>query len=423
MAKKNNRLRYVKIALIALACCAAALVLWVYLAPIVTSGSVTLYSDYTTAAGDVATNMSFNAILAVQNAETLQAGEFTTVRKVFVTQSQQVTKNEKIVQLANGDVLRANFDGVVNDLRVAQGDWLRRGAQIAQICDFSHLEVTMRVDEYDIEKVSVGQACTITVLPLGMSFDSTIHHINRVSASAGAVAYYTATAQITVPDNVLPGMQATVSIPSEKAEGVVTLSIAAISFDEQGQPYVLIKNEKGEYERRAVETGLSDGKTVEIKSGLQAGQTVSVITGTQSTQSGLTLSSLYRSIVGTTEVINDKSASDRGGRRNNRDGTASGASSGGQDAAEGLSSMGGAPEQGATPEQAAPPEQAVSPKQTAAPEHIASPEQTATPEQAVPPTQTAAPEKGERHASDERSAPTVQPAATAAPDQEEQPNE
>ena len=89
---------------------------------------------------------------------------------------------------------------------------------------------------------------------------------------AGAVASYTVTADIDAPENVLPGMQATVTIPRESVSGANVLPMAALSFDEDGAPCVLVDDGAGGYAQAAVETGLSDGMYVEITSGVASGR-------------------------------------------------------------------------------------------------------------------------------------------------------
>lgn len=150
-------------------------------------------------------------------------------------------------------------------------------------------------------------------MPLGLQFETEIDHVNRVSTASGSVAYYSVEAELTVPDNVLPGMTASVSIPSEEALDVVTLDMAALSFDEEKKPYVLIKNGEA-YEQRMLETGLSDGMKVEIVSGLSEGDTVYRKTGEEKAVTAMTLPEIYKMIVGETVVINDRSQSGRGGR-------------------------------------------------------------------------------------------------------------
>lgn len=353
-----------------------------YFAPMLTGDAVATYQAYTVQRGDVKTNMSLSATISVRDSETLTTTESVTVREVFVTEEQQVSKGDKIIQLSSGDVLRASFDGVVNEIRVAAGDWLRRNTAMVQICNLDHLQVSMNVDEYDIEQVSVGQQCTVTVISLGGSYETEIAHINRVSASPGSVAYYTVTADLAAPENLLPGMQATVSIPTEEATDVLILPMEALGFDEEGNAYVLTSKTDGGYDRVTVETGLSDGMNVEIKSGVNEGDTVYAQTGEESAQPAFSLEALYQAVVGKKVVINDMSS--RGGKGNR-----------GQNGTTGEMGEGAPPEgfgegqDGEMP--AGMPQQSMEPQASAQPQASAAPAASAAPDQSMLPSATGAP--------------------------------
>jgi len=156
--------------------------------------------------------------------------------------------------------------------------------------------------------LSVGQSCTVSVISLGVDFNTTIAHINRVSQSQGTVAFYSVTCDLTVPENVLPGMQATVTLPSDALQGVTTLDMAALAFDEDKNPYVLSRQSDGTYQKVAVETGLSDGMKVQIISGVNAGDVVYAASGSESAKASLTLEDIYKAIVGEKVIVNDKSS-------------------------------------------------------------------------------------------------------------------
>ena len=179
--------------------------------------------------------------------------------------------------MQNGQTVEAGMDGTVNTISVEAGDDVVSGDTLIQVADFTHLKVSIRVDEYDIGSVKVGDACTITATATEKQFDSQIATIDYVSASSGSVAYYTATAYVDVDDGVYPGMQATVTIPREQAENVVILKEAALSFDETNSAYVWMYNEEGQLEKVPVELGVSNGNYVEITSGLSDGDEVYVL--------------------------------------------------------------------------------------------------------------------------------------------------
>lgn len=287
------------------------------IAPMLTQGQTVIYEPFEVTRGTVRTSMSMSGTISVGAEETItnqsstSFTEMVTVREIFVEESQRVSEGDKLLQLSNGDIYRAGIDGTVNQINVAQGDWVRPNSSMMQICDVDNLIVTISVDEFDIHKVFVGQACTITVLPLDISFNTQIGHINRISNAAGWVASYTVTADANAPESVWPGMQATVTIPQEEVVDVMVLPMTALTFDEDGVPYVLERDGEGAYMRREIETGLSDGVYVEITSGLSAGDTVWAATGVEETEAAFSLSGLYKRIFGEKVVIVDHSAGGR----------------------------------------------------------------------------------------------------------------
>lgn len=292
--------RAILLAVVAAVCLAG----YSYVYPMAAGAEKTIYASYTAETGDIATTMSFSAQISAIYTETLQNSGEGTVTNIYVTQDQPVKAGDKILDLSNGETLKAGIDGTVNEIAVAKGDWLRRSQGLVQIVDFTQLQVALNVDEYDVQKVRKGLPCTVTIISLGLDLETEIDHINLVSGSMGNVASYSATALLDAPENVLPGMAATVTIPDEEALGVTTLAMAALSFREDGTPYVLLRQEDGSFQEREVETGLSDGMRVEIISGVEAGETVWAVTGTEAAES-FSLGKLYASLVGQTVVIQE----------------------------------------------------------------------------------------------------------------------
>ena len=183
---------------------------------------------------------------------------------------------EELVRLSNGQTLQAEFDGRVNQLYAVEGEKVSSGAELVQVVDFEHMKVSIRVDEYDISDVHVGDACRVTTTATENVFDSSISDINYVSSSTGSVAYYTATAYVDVSSGVYPGMQATVTVPQEEAENVVVLREDALSFSADNRAFVYTQDSAGQMVETYVTTGVSNGNYVEIKQGLHSGDLVYV---------------------------------------------------------------------------------------------------------------------------------------------------
>ena len=182
---------------------------------------------------------------------------------------------------------------------------MERRVGICMLCETGYAGrccvLSLQSDEYDIDKVAVGQPCTVTIVPLGLEFETEVAHVDRVSASSGSVAYYTVTATVEVTEDVFPGMQVTVSIPKEEAKDVVVLKMDALSFDETNRAFVYTINENGAMDTRYVEVGVDNGNYVEIKSGLENGETVYVETEEEVTASG-GLQDLLSGFMGGTQI-------------------------------------------------------------------------------------------------------------------------
>ena len=234
------------------------------------------YDSYTATTGSISNALSFSGNLSLVDSQTYTASSSGTVRTLYVAADDVVEEGDKLVRLSNGDTITADFAGRVNAVSVEEGDEVSAGASLVQVADFENMQVTLRVDEYDIADVSVGQRCTVTATATEQKFESEIASINYISSSGGSVAYYSAVAYVKVGEGVYPGMQVTISIPQEEATDVVILKADAISFDNTNQAFVWMKNDAGELEQVFIETGVSNGNYVEIVSGISEGDEVFV---------------------------------------------------------------------------------------------------------------------------------------------------
>ncbi len=275
------------------------------------------YDTYTATTGTISNSLSFSGTLALIDSASYYSAAAATVRTVYVKAGDKVEKGDRLVRLSNGESYSADFDGTVNVVNYEAGDDVSKDALLVQIADFSRMQVSFRVDEYDISDVSVGDACTVTATATEKVFTSTVESINYISASSGNVAYYTAVAKVNVDTGVYPGMQVTVTIPKEEAANVVVLKLDALSFTNENKAFVYKMDETGKMSENEVEVGVSNGNYVEIKSGVKAGDTVYAEAKTETTS---TIASLFSGIFGRQQINN-------GGRQNRQQNNSNGTNS------------------------------------------------------------------------------------------------
>lgn len=189
--------------------------------------------------------------------------------------------------------IKAPISGTVIEKNYKAGDNVDPSAAaaggagyMAIIYDMSTLTFEMRIDELDVGKVKVGQEVEITAAALeGQTFTGRVDKISINGATAGGATSYPVTVVIDDPQNLLPGMNVSAKIVSERAKNVLTVPVEAVERGgEGGEVTVALPgalNAEGtmvidpsKLEKRAVKLGRSDSAFIEITEGLSDGETV-----------------------------------------------------------------------------------------------------------------------------------------------------
>lgn len=301
MAKRVKRRgwlrRLIRYAVLLIALGVLGALMWFVWLPSIRASITVTYDSYAATRGSISNSLSFTGSASVVNSGYATASAACVVRAVYVKDGDNVKSGDKLFRLSTGETVKAEFDGTINEIFVEEGDKAAANAQLCQIVDFANMKVTMRVDEYDISQVSVGQACEATFTALEKSFPAEIAHINRLSVSTGSVAYYTVTATVEVTDDVLPGMQVSVRIPKEQATDAVIIKMDALSFDRNNSAFVYVMNDAGALEARYVEVGVDNGNYIQIVSGLTQGE-IAYVEAKAEAESAGGLAGLISSITG-----------------------------------------------------------------------------------------------------------------------------
>jgi len=133
-----------------------------------------------------------------------------------------------------------------------------------------NLIVQAQVDETDMGKLKPGQKAKIVLDAYPeKDIEGKIEHIAYESQVVNNVTIY----QVDIlPEETLgifrSGMSANVDVTISKKEDVLLLPVLAVR-ERKGKKFVLLKTKSREPENREVQTGIDDGKNVEIVSGLE----------------------------------------------------------------------------------------------------------------------------------------------------------
>lgn len=138
------------------------------------------------------------------------------------------------------------------------------------------MTVSITVDELDIGKISVGMTAEVKLDALkNDTFTATVSDVATSGESSDGSSKFTVELTMDRAEQMLAGMNATVSIGQGSTENVLTIPVAAL-YENGGETFVYTAYDEKTgalSDPVTVETGVSDGDQVQILSGMTEGQT------------------------------------------------------------------------------------------------------------------------------------------------------
>ena len=247
---------------------------------LVTSTAGTVSSIYVGEGGQVDANGIVMELSGDNLEETIQSAyETLRSREISMRNAQETLGNYTITAPINGTVIQRNYQ---------QGENAESGKDLCIIYDMSYLEMTINVDELDINQVTVGQDVTVTADSVDGTFKGVVTRVSMVGTTNNGTTTYPVTVQVDDYGTLRPGMNANAQIVVEQATNAIAVPNAAI---ERGD-YVLVTTDSPSaanadtsmtapdgYVYVSVETGVSDDDYTEITSGLQEGDIIGYVVG------------------------------------------------------------------------------------------------------------------------------------------------
>ena len=170
-------------------------------------------------------------------------------------------------------VVRAPFDGIVDQRVVSVGDYVTRGTKVASVMRTTPLRVELTVPGQYISAIAVGRSVSLEVDAYpGRTFTGRIRYVSpAVQADSRALII-----EAVVPNEtgeLKPGQFATARIEQASQTPAVLVPRSAVRTDaETARVYAV--SPAGLAEERIVTTGQSVGDLIEITSGIKAGDAV-----------------------------------------------------------------------------------------------------------------------------------------------------
>ncbi len=182
--------------------------------------------------------------------------------------------SQKAGQVSN--LVRATIAGMVLDLPVEEGAFVietntfNEGTTIANLANMQDLIFEGTVDESEVGKIQAGMDLMLNIGALeSESFSAVLEYIAPKGVDDAGTIKFEIRAAVELPEGTFlrAGYSANADIVLDRRENVLAINEGLLDTDGQ-TTWVEVETAPQVFERRRIETGLSDGINIEVKSGI-----------------------------------------------------------------------------------------------------------------------------------------------------------
>lgn len=184
----------------------------------------------------------------------------------------------KKAQTATNTLVRSTIDGMVLDVPVEEGNSViqsntfNEGTTIAAIADMQDMIFEGKVDETEVGKIKEGMPIELEIGAIEKEkFQAILEYISPKGKEENGAIQFEIKADVSLKDNqfIRAGYSANASIVLERKDSVLVIPEGMLKFENDSAfVEVLVNEEEQVFEKRKVETGISDGINIEVVSGL-----------------------------------------------------------------------------------------------------------------------------------------------------------
>jgi HlyD family secretion protein len=180
---------------------------------------------------------------------------------------------------ASSTLIRSTISGVILDVPVKVGNSVinsntfNDGTTIATVANMNDLIFRGNIDETEVGQLTMGIPMKITIGALqDLTFDANLEYISPKAVESNGANQFEIKAAVKLSQGgkIRSGYSANAEIVLARADKVLCIPESAIEFSGDSTFVYIVKGEGKEksYERKQVETGLSNGVDIEIKKGI-----------------------------------------------------------------------------------------------------------------------------------------------------------
>jgi HlyD family secretion protein len=173
-------------------------------------------------------------------------------------------------------IVRSTIEGMILDIPVKEGGSViesnnfNEGTTIASIADMGEMIFDGKVDESEVGKIKPGMDLILTIGALDtVKFNANLEYIAPKGIKENGAIQFQIKAKVNLQKGVFlrAGYSSTADIVLASKKNVLAISERVLQFD-NGKTFIELETAPQVFEKRFLQTGLSDGINIEILSGI-----------------------------------------------------------------------------------------------------------------------------------------------------------
>ncbi len=171
--------------------------------------------------------------------------------------------------------IRAPIEGVVDDLPIENGQYLKNGDSVARILQIDRIKVIAGIPESDVNAIRRTKEFLITIDALDKkTFKGTYSYLSQ-STNSLAHAYQLEIVVDNPENEIVPGMFARAEIVKKQINNALSVPLFALLPYKDSHAVLIASN--GRAKQVPVTTGIQEGWAVQVVNGLSPGDQVIVV--------------------------------------------------------------------------------------------------------------------------------------------------
>jgi HlyD family secretion protein len=215
----------------------------------------------------------------------ISQSQFDQLKTTYEVQKEAVTSAENALALLRtgatkgmvSNMIPATIDGTILDLPNKEGSFImesstfQSGTSLATLADMNDMIFEGLVDESEVGKLKQGMELVLNVGALqGKPFKATLEYIAPKGVTDQGTIKFTIRAAVQLDKELYlrSNYSANADIVLDRRENVLAINEGNLLI-ENGKNYVEVQTAPQKFEKREIQTGLSDGINIEVVSGLK----------------------------------------------------------------------------------------------------------------------------------------------------------